>query len=182
MKDSCEEDSFFPVKSSTTGTDNSSLDSSLIDMDISCSQPFINEGEEYQAEIPEFRELNSEDLSEVLIKEDLLWSDKILNEVEKAKFDSYLKLITKNSLVFGESNNLELGLHVLNYYDGDFEKSVKTFLNDSISLPEDSPILNYSYSGKFKKILLKMILLIVKIYIYFSEIFISYLICYDSHT
>lgn len=64
------------------------------------------------------------------------------------KVESYLKMITKNSLLFGESNNLELGLHVLHYYEGDFEKSIKTFLNDSISLPEDSPILAYRYNGK----------------------------------
>ena len=61
---------------------------------------------------------------------------------------NYLKLITKNSLLYGESNNLELGLHVLHFYDGDFEKAIKTFLNDSMSIPEDSPILKYNYNGK----------------------------------
>ena len=49
--------------------------------------------------------------------------------------------------MFGASNNLELGLHVLHFYNGDFEKAIKTFLNDTISLPEDSPILNYNYNG-----------------------------------
>lgn len=62
---------------------------------------------------------------------------------------NFLKLITKNSLLFGESNNLELGLHVLNFYQGDFENSIKTFLNDTIDVPDDCPILTYNYNGNF---------------------------------
>lgn len=48
--------------------------------------------------------------------------------------------------MFGESNNLELGLHVLHFYDGDFDKSIKAILNDSIELEEDNPILTYKYN------------------------------------
>jgi len=140
VKDTSEEDTFFPAVSQLESD-------SLLDMsvDVASTEPFINEGDEYQAVVPEFKELNSEDLSGIEVKEDLLWSDKVLDETDPSEFDSYLKLISKNSLVCGESNNLELGLHVLHYYDGDFEKAVKTFLSETISLPEESAILDYSY-------------------------------------
>jgi len=139
-------DTFFPASSETSSVSQLSSDN-LVDIngDLLSTNAFINEGDEYQAVIPEFKELSSEDLSEIVVKEDLMWSDKILNETSPTEFDSYMKLITKNSLVFGESNNLELGLHVLHYYDGDFERAVKSFLSETISLPEESPILNYSY-------------------------------------
>ena len=46
----------------------------------------------------------------------------------------------------GESNNLELGLHVLQFYSGDFEKAITTILNESIVLEENNPILTYKYN------------------------------------
>lgn len=59
-------------------------------------------------------------------------------------------MITKSGLVYGSSNNLELGLHILQYYNGNFEKAIKTFLDDSIDLPSDHPISTYKYNGKNK--------------------------------
>lgn len=56
-------------------------------------------------------------------------------------------MICKGSLVYGSSNNLELGLHILNYFNGNFENSIKTVLEDSINLPSSHPILNYKYNG-----------------------------------
>ena len=62
-------------------------------------------------------------------------------------------MVSKSSLVYGSSNNLELGLHILSFFNGNFETAIKTFLNDSIDLPSNHPICNYKYNGKcqFKK-------------------------------
>lgn len=61
--------------------------------------------------------------------------------------ENYLQIISKGSFIYGSSNNLELGLHILNYFDGNFEKAIKTFLDDSINLPSGHPISTYKYNG-----------------------------------
>ena len=82
-------DSFFPapevVEDKTESiddvmTDNvdSQNDSSLADVNEMFSEPFINEGDEYQADIPEFRGSCSSHLIET--KEDLLWDCHISEE------------------------------------------------------------------------------------------------------
>ena len=61
---------------------------------------------------------------------------------------NYLNMVCKSSLVYGSSNNLELGLHILNYFNGDTTTAIKAFFNDTIELPPKHPITNYKYSGK----------------------------------
>ena len=61
---------------------------------------------------------------------------------------NYLNMVCKSSLVYGSSNNLELGLHILNYFNGDTTTAIKAFFNDTIELPPNHPITNYKYSGK----------------------------------
>jgi hypothetical protein len=60
--------------------------------------------------------------------------------------NNYLEFITQSTIVNGASNNLELGLHILNYYEGNVDKSLKAFLNDSINLPKNHPMQTYKYS------------------------------------
>ena len=66
----------------------------------------------------------------------------MFNQVEE-----YLKLICKSTMVYGSSNNMELGLHILSYH-GDIKRAIKPFLDNTIELPKDHPISNYKYPGK----------------------------------
>lgn len=82
-------------------------------------------------------------------REDLMISPERLTRCHSftsTQFTNYLELVCNSSLVYGSSNNLELGLHVLNYFDGDVEKAVKGFLNVSIELPVEHPIRTYKYN------------------------------------
>jgi hypothetical protein len=77
-----------------------------------------------------------------------MWSHQILDTMSSEQFENYLDLICKSSLIYGSSNNLELGLHILTYFKGDFRQAIKGFLDDTIDLPVNHPISTYKYSGK----------------------------------
>lgn len=118
-------------------------------------------GAEFQAELPELRQHDqSEPEEEAELREDLMWTNEILVDdetnggtVDESQLQPYLDLICKSSVVFGSSNNLELGLHILSYYKGNVKRALKAFLDDSIDLPVGHPITTYKYSGKLFKIL-----------------------------
>lgn len=80
-------------------------------------------------------------------KEDLMWSHEIMESISDEQFKNYLELICNSPLVCGSSNNLELGLHILYYFRGDFSSAIRAFLDDTVDLPADHPISTYKYSG-----------------------------------
>lgn len=49
-------------------------------------------------------------------------------------------------MIYGSSNNLELGIHILHLYNGNIKKSIKAFFDSSIDLPHNHPISKYKYS------------------------------------
>ena len=100
--------------------------------------------------LPETRDRCSESSDEELElenREDLMWSCDLVDLIDESQFSDYLDLICKSSVVYGSSNNLELGLHILNYYQGNVKLAIKAFLDDSIDLPVNHPISSYKYNG-----------------------------------
>jgi hypothetical protein len=91
---------------------------------------------------------NDKELFETADKEDLMMSSETFNEekVPAKRLEDYLDLVCRSSLIYGSSNNLELGLHVLNYFKGDFKEAIKSLLNQTIGVPETHPITTYKYS------------------------------------
>jgi hypothetical protein len=75
-----------------------------------------------------------------------MFSPEFLDNVNDSDLNNYLNLICKSSSLYGSSNNLELGLHVLHYFKGDVEESIKSFLNQSIDLPKNHPLTTYKYN------------------------------------
>jgi hypothetical protein len=67
-------------------------------------------------------------------------------KVPAKRLEDYLDLVCRSSLIYGSSNNLELGLHVLNYFKGEFKEAIKTLLNQTMGLPEGHPITTYKYN------------------------------------
>jgi hypothetical protein len=65
--------------------------------------------------------------------------------------DNFLKLICETSAVYGSSNNLELGLHLLTYFKGDIKSTMKVFFDKSFEVEKNHPISNYKYSGEYIK-------------------------------
>lgn len=136
--------SFFP----DSGSESEALHAALIDaVDLNTNmQPFINVGKQFQAVLPEKRRASQADADE--LREDCMWScDTLERQNNSTQLAHYLDLVCKSSCVYGSSNNLELGLHVLNYYGGDVKSAIKAFLDDAIELPLNHPISNYKYSG-----------------------------------
>lgn len=77
----------------------------------------------------------------------MMWSCDVLDYIDDAQFSYYLDLMCKSSVVYGSSNNLELGLHILTYFQGNAKLAIKAFLEDSIDLPVNHPISTYKYTG-----------------------------------
>ncbi|RNA30737.1 zinc finger protein 541-like [Brachionus plicatilis] len=124
---------------------NEVIAASLID-DSKNNKPFINIGSEYQAVIPECKQRFENEYMSTPEPEDLMWSSEVVQKLDSHQITNYLNLICKSSLVFGSSNNLELGLHILNYFDGDIKCSLKAFLDETVELPENHPITTYKYT------------------------------------
>lgn len=82
------------------------------------------------------------------MKEDAMWSCDILEHIDETQFSYFIELVCKSSVVYGSSNNLELGLHILNFFKGNVKQAIKAFLEDTVDLPHDHPISTYKYSGK----------------------------------
>lgn len=125
---------------------NEAIAASLID-DSKNTKPFINLGSEYQALIPEFRGDIDDEYLTSSEPEDLMWSSDVMQKIDSNQITNYFNLICKSSLVFGSSNNLELGLHILNYFNGDITNSIKAFMDQTVELPENHPITTYKYTG-----------------------------------
>jgi hypothetical protein len=134
----------------------------------------VNVGDEYQAELPECRgklesffyyekhkifnfhfnfnknkafhkndnELNSTRIEDLMMCPTTFGEDRMTAK----RLDDYLDLVCRSSLIYGSSNNLELGLHVLHHYAGDFKEAIKALLSQSMGLPEAHPITTYKYS------------------------------------
>ena len=81
-------------------------------------------------------------------REDLLLAPETFDtsHLSPTQLDNYLDLVCKSSLIYGASNNLELGLHVLNYFRGDVKQAVHSLLDETIGLPDGHPITTYKYN------------------------------------
>jgi hypothetical protein len=136
--------SFFPDENTDTNKMAALIEYSEVH---AAKPPFVNIGDEFQAILPKIRKLSDESSSSVeSTREDLMWSHETLDKVSTCELTNYLKLVCKSSLVYGSSNNLELGLHVLHYFGGDTHKAIKAFFNDAIELPAQHPIATYKYT------------------------------------
>lgn len=133
---------FFPEDS----VSNETIAASLIE-ESKNTKPFINLGSDFQALIPEFKEKIDQEYLSKSEPEDLMWSSEIMEKLDSHQLSNYLNLICKSSLVFGSSNNLELGLHILNFFDGNIKSSIKAFLDETVELPVNHPITTYKYTG-----------------------------------
>lgn len=98
--------------------------------------------------MPEFISRNEKEVDKESSKQDeLMWTCDVLECIDESQLTAYLDLLCKSSVVFGSSNNLELGLHILSYFKGNVKLALKAFLDDTIDLPVDHPITTYKYSG-----------------------------------
>lgn len=68
-------DSFFPAEANDQQANDDKEKGDLTDVNEIFTEPFINEGDEYQADIPEFK--GSYSSHSIETKEDLLWSCQI---------------------------------------------------------------------------------------------------------
>lgn len=134
---------FFPEDSIS----NETIAASLIE-DSKNTKPFINLGSDFQAVIPEFKEEIDQEYFSKSEPEDLMWSSEVMEKLDSHELSNYLNMICRSSLVFGSSNNLELGLHILKFFDGDIKSSIKAFLDGTVELPVNHPITSYKYSGR----------------------------------
>lgn len=92
------------------------------------------------------------DREEQTAREDLMWSCDVLDYIDDGQLCHFLELVSKSSVVYGSSNNLELGLHLLHYFRGNVKLAIKALLDNSIELPVNHPISTYKYNGRLERI------------------------------
>ena len=147
------------LNSQVAGIDESSLldqlsaDSLATTTDVPTSadtvlaQPCINEGDEFQALIPDLIE-DERGRDALVEREDLMWSNGALRKLGEEQLRDYLDLVGRggNAMIHGSSSNLELGLHVLQWCAGDVRRALRAFLENALEVSEGHPLTTYKYA------------------------------------